>query len=94
MTPAGPLRGRRRRQEATISDSTRVEHDLLGDLAVPADVYYGVHTVRALENFAISGTRIGDHPELVRPDLDVSDGWDQPARARAAGFPTPLRHAE
>ena len=37
------------------SKATRVEHDLLGDLAVPADAYYGVQTARALENFKISG---------------------------------------
>ena len=34
------------------------EHDLLGDRDVPADVYYGVHTARALENFPISGVPI------------------------------------
>ena len=34
---------------------TRTEHDLLGDLEVPADAYYGVQTARALENFRISG---------------------------------------
>jgi aspartate ammonia-lyase len=33
------------------SQSTRIEHDLLGDKAVPADAYYGVQTARALENF-------------------------------------------
>jgi len=38
---------------------------MLGELPVPADAYYGVHTVRALTNFAISGSRIGDLPELV-----------------------------
>jgi aspartate ammonia-lyase len=37
------------------SSNTRIEHDLLGDLAVPADAYYGVQTARALENFKISG---------------------------------------
>jgi aspartate ammonia-lyase len=31
--------------------STRIEHDLLGDLAVPAGAYYGVQTARALDNF-------------------------------------------
>ena len=36
----------------------RTEHDLLGDRAVPADAYYGVHTLRALENFPITGTPI------------------------------------
>ena len=38
-----------------VSHSVRVEHDLLGDREVPADVYYGVHTARALQNFPISG---------------------------------------
>jgi len=33
--------------------ATRIEHDLLGDRAVPADAYYGIHTLRALENFRI-----------------------------------------
>ena len=45
---------------------TRVEADLLGSREVPADAYYGVHTVRAVENFRISGTTVGDVPELVR----------------------------
>ncbi|HEY0813087.1 MAG TPA: aspartate ammonia-lyase [Pseudonocardia sp.] len=44
---------------------TRREHDLLGELEVPAEAYYGVHTARALRNFAISSTRIGDLPEVV-----------------------------
>ena len=43
----------------------RTEHDLLGDRDVPADVYYGVHTVRALENFPISGVPISLHSELI-----------------------------
>ncbi|WP_396897703.1 aspartate ammonia-lyase, partial [Mycolicibacterium sp.] len=41
------------------------EHDLLGDHEVPADVYYGVHTVRACENFPISGVPISRHRDLV-----------------------------
>jgi aspartate ammonia-lyase len=43
----------------------RTEHDLLGDRAVPADAYYGVHTLRALENFPITGTPISIYPDLV-----------------------------
>jgi aspartate ammonia-lyase len=35
--------------------ATRVERDPLGELAVPADAYYGVQTQRAVENFPISG---------------------------------------
>ena len=45
--------------------NTRLEHDLLGDREVPADVYYGVHTARALENFPISGVPISSHTDLV-----------------------------
>jgi len=44
---------------------TRVEHDLLGDRAVPAKAYYGIHTLRALENFPITGTSISIYPDLV-----------------------------
>ena len=45
---------------------TRLEHDLLGDRAVPDDAYYGVHTLRALQNFPITGTPISIYPDLVR----------------------------
>jgi aspartate ammonia-lyase len=44
---------------------TRIEHDLLGDRTVPGDAYYGVHTLRALENFEITGTPISIYPDLV-----------------------------
>ncbi|MDO4493129.1 MAG: aspartate ammonia-lyase [Clostridia bacterium] len=37
---------------------TRIEHDSIGDKAVPADVYYGVQTLRCVENFTITGLRI------------------------------------
>src|SRR5687768_4141443 len=43
----------------------RHEHDLLGERMVPASAYYGVHTVRALENFPITGTSISIYPDLV-----------------------------
>ena len=43
----------------------RMEHDLLGSRAVPADAYYGIHTLRALENFPISGNPISIYPDLV-----------------------------
>src|SRR5262245_51162522 len=45
--------------------AVRHEHDLLGERAVPADAYYGVHTLRALENFPITGTPIAIYPDLV-----------------------------
>ena len=48
-----------------MKQPVRVEHDLLGDRAVPADAYYGIHTLRALENFSITGTPISIYPDLV-----------------------------
>ncbi|MGE0624393.1 MAG: aspartate ammonia-lyase [Pseudomonadales bacterium] len=47
------------------SGKTRIEHDLLGEKAVPADAYYGVQTARALENFQISGFDMNYWPEFV-----------------------------
>jgi aspartate ammonia-lyase len=46
--------------------ATRVEHDLLGDKALPADAYYGVQTARALENFHISGVELRLYPNLIK----------------------------
>ncbi|MBL1100687.1 aspartate ammonia-lyase [Streptomyces coffeae] len=43
----------------------RREHDLLGDREVPADAYWGIHTLRASENFPITGTPIAAYPHLV-----------------------------
>lgn len=43
----------------------RREHDLLGDRDIPADVYWGVHTLRASENFPITGTPISAYPHLI-----------------------------
>ena len=43
----------------------RIESDLLGELKVPEDAYYGVQTQRALNNYRISNTRMCDYPEYV-----------------------------
>jgi len=43
----------------------RTESDLLGERQVPASAYYGVHTLRARENFQITGTTIAQWPELI-----------------------------
>ncbi len=49
-----------------MSSPTRLEHDLLGEKAIPADAYYGVQTARALENFHISGVQLRLYPDLIR----------------------------
>ncbi|WP_329418119.1 aspartate ammonia-lyase [Streptomyces sp. NBC_01268] len=48
-----------------VPSSVRREHDLLGDRDVPADAYWGVHTLRARENFAITGVPISVYPQLI-----------------------------
>jgi len=49
-----------------VTEPYRIEHDLLGDCQVPSNVYWGIHTLRALENFPISGQSVGSYPDLVR----------------------------
>ena len=46
-----------------VTTPSRVERDALGEKSVPLDAYYGIQTVRALENFPVSG--LGPHPALV-----------------------------
>lgn len=48
-----------------ISGKTRIEHDMLGNKEVPYDAYYGVQTVRAFENFNISGVSINHYKSLI-----------------------------
>ena len=50
----------------TPAGKTRVEHDLLGDLEVPADAYYGVQTARAIDNFKISGVQLRLYPNFIK----------------------------
>ncbi len=47
------------------SGRTRSEHDLLGDREVPHEVYYGIQTMRAIENFNISGVTLSFFPLLI-----------------------------
>jgi aspartate ammonia-lyase len=46
--------------------ATRLEHDLLGEREVPNSAYWGIHTLRAIENFPISGVPIGHYRSFVR----------------------------
>ncbi|MDP8239868.1 MAG: aspartate ammonia-lyase [Candidatus Hatepunaea meridiana] len=48
-----------------VSGRTRTEHDLLGYREVPFEYYYGVQTLRALENFNISGIALSHFPVLI-----------------------------
>lgn len=48
----------------TTKKQPREESDFLGTKKVPADAYYGIQTIRAVENFPITGHRC--HPELIK----------------------------
>jgi aspartate ammonia-lyase len=47
-------------------EKTRTERDLLGAKEVPAESYYGIHTLRALENFQISSQKVGENLAFIR----------------------------
>jgi aspartate ammonia-lyase len=55
-----------RKAVKTSNIKTRTEEDLLGKLEVPEDAYYGVHTMRALDNFQISYVTVNSIPEFIR----------------------------
>ena len=44
----------------------RTETDLLGDIKVPVDAYYGAQAARGMENFQISGQYINDYPDMMK----------------------------
>ena len=75
-----------------ISGRTRREHDLLGDRDVPSEFYYGIQTLRAVENFPITGISISHFPDLVVALAEVklaaaraNRGWaSSPTRVAAA----------
>ncbi|HYJ78748.1 MAG TPA: aspartate ammonia-lyase, partial [Longimicrobiaceae bacterium] len=48
-----------------LSGELRTEHDLLGERALSVDLYYGIQTLRAVENFPITGIPISQYPHLV-----------------------------
>jgi aspartate ammonia-lyase len=49
-----------------VSGQTRKEHDLLGYRDVPDEFLYGVQTLRASENFNISGVTLNFYPDIIR----------------------------
>lgn len=61
-----------------LNAAVRIEQDFLGEKAIPAEAYWGVHTARAVENFPISGTPVAAMPDLIR-----AFGYVKKACARA-----------
>jgi aspartate ammonia-lyase len=62
-----------------VTTPSRVERDALGEKSVPLEAYYGIQTVRALENFPVSG--LGPHPALVTSTVLVKKCAAQANRA-------------
>lgn len=51
--------------EQYSTGTTRIEHDLLGYKEVPEEAYYGIQTLRAMENFNISGVTLSFYPNII-----------------------------
>jgi aspartate ammonia-lyase len=54
------------RSEAYLSGEVRREKDLLGERDVPDIAYYGIQTLRAVENFPITGIPLAQYPHLLK----------------------------
>src|SRR5687767_15334285 len=79
MRSPHPSRGRKPRQTAgdapriELCGPSRREHDLLGERDVPASALYGIQTLRAMENFAISGVELREFPGLISALASVKE---------------------
>jgi len=51
---------------STVVSASRIEHDSLGERDVPDNAYYGVQTIRGVENFPISGIRLYHYEHFIR----------------------------
>ncbi|MCP3943922.1 MAG: aspartate ammonia-lyase [Desulfobacteraceae bacterium] len=52
--------------EEQIFGESRLEKDSLGERVLPGHVYYGIQTLRAMENFSISGIRVKNFEHLIK----------------------------
>ena len=84
---ARAISARLRRADATLvgrgrtlgfgGHRTRTEHDLLGEREVPFEALYGVQTLRALENFPITGIPLREFPVLIEAMAAVKEAATQ-----------------
>jgi len=56
-----------------LSGKTREEHDLLGYKQIPVEYYFGIQTMRAVENFHISRVKLCMFPEFIKALADVKE---------------------
>lgn len=69
---------------------TRMERDFLGEKEITADAYYGIQTLRAVENFPITGYKI--HPKLIK-GLAIVKKAAALANAETGRLPETLKNA-
>ncbi len=55
----------------TVKDGKRIERDSLGERELPGDVYYGIQTLRAFENFSVSN--LPNHPYLIDAYVSIKE---------------------
>lgn len=79
-----PFRLRKLRLEAAdaprvdLSGPTRCERDLLGERDIPVDALYGIQTLRAMENFCISGIELREPAQSRGDDGATSNSRNGP----------------
>ncbi len=81
-----------RDRAAGFGGPTRREHDLLGERDVPQGALYGVQTLRAIENFPITGVTLKDFPELVIALAQVKEAAAR-ANMEIGGLPADIGEA-
>ena len=69
----------------------RIEHDFLGNMEVPDDVYYGVQTMRAIENFNITGQKLD--PDFIKALATVKKARSSRAGTSSSSPSTRFRAA-
>jgi len=60
-----------------MTQNYRIEKDLLGEMKIPANAYYGIHTQRAIDNFKISHQKIQDNTIMVKAFAKVKKACAQ-----------------
>lgn len=65
MTSTEQIRDSAPSEQVADLTGMRIESDFLGEAAIPADAYWGIHTARAVANFPISGLLLAGYPDLI-----------------------------
>lgn len=56
------------------SGKTRKEHDLIGEMNIPVEYYFGIQTMRAVANFNISRIKLSYYPEFIKALAETKEG--------------------